>query len=221
MHSESRQLLNQLLKSFSEIDYVHPEDIPNIDLYVDQVTTFIDSQLESVKRSPEDKTLTKTMINNYTKSHVLPSPDKKKYSKEHVLTLIFIYYFKSFLSIKDIQSILNPVTEKFFSAEDSLSFADIYSELVTLESTEAKVLIKDVITKYNMSQKTFDDAPEEDQEFLRSFAFVCMLGFDVYIKKMMIEEIIDIQTKKAAEKEKATKKENADTKVKADATEKE
>ncbi len=205
MKSDSKKLLNELLKSLSKIDYVHPDEIPNIDLYVDQVTTFIDSQLESVKRNEEDKTLTKTMINNYTKNHVLPSPEKKKYSKEHVLTLIFIYYFKSFLSIKDIQSILNPVTEKFFTTEDSLSFGDIYSELVTLENTESKALMKDVIKKYNLSQETFTDAPEEDQEFLRNFAFVCMLGFDVYIKKMMIEEIIDIQTAASEQKKEASK----------------
>ena len=78
MHSDVRTSLNHILKEFSELDYVHPEDIPNIDLYVDQVTTFIESQLESVKRNDDEKILTKTMINNYTKSHVLPSPEKKK-----------------------------------------------------------------------------------------------------------------------------------------------
>ena len=78
MHSESRQLLNELLKTYSRLDYVKPEDIPDIDLYVDQVTTFIDSHLESVKRSPEDKLLTKTMINNYTKNHVLPLSGQEK-----------------------------------------------------------------------------------------------------------------------------------------------
>ena len=90
MHSKSRIMLNEMLKAYSQLDYVKPDDIPNIDLYVDQVTTFIDSHLESVKRTPKDKTLTKTMINNYTKNHVLPSPEKKKYSKDHVLTLICI-----------------------------------------------------------------------------------------------------------------------------------
>ena len=104
MQSEMRKSLNLILKQFSELDYVHPEDIPNIDLYVDQVTTFIESQLSSLKRDEDEKILTKTMINNYTKNHVLPSPDKKKYSKDHVLTLILIYYLKSFLSIKDIQT---------------------------------------------------------------------------------------------------------------------
>jgi len=73
-----KEIMSILVKSFSEIDYVGYNDIPDIDLYIDQVTTFIDSHLESVKRNPEDKTLTKTMINNYTKNNVLPSPNKKK-----------------------------------------------------------------------------------------------------------------------------------------------
>lgn len=194
MHSDVRTSLNHILKEFSELDYVHPEDIPNIDLYVDQVTTFIESQLESVKRNDDEKILTKTMINNYTKSHVLPSPEKKKYSKDHVLTLILIYYLKSFLSIKDIQTLLQPVTDKYFGTESTLSFYDLYEELVALGTGQAKALIKDVVSKYNAVLNSFDDAPEEDQAFLQNFAFICMLSFDVYIKKMMIESLIDLNT---------------------------
>ena len=203
MHSDVRTSLNHILKEFSELDYVHPEDIPNIDLYVDQVTTFIESQLESVKRNDDEKILTKTMINNYTKSHVLPSPEKKKYSKDHVLTLILIYYLKSFLSIKDIQTLLQPVTDKYFGTESTLSFYDLYEELVALGTGQAKALIKDVVSKYNAVLDSFDDAPEEDRAFLQNFAFICMLSFDVYIKKMMIESLIDLNTedKKGDKKE--------------------
>lgn len=202
MQSEMRAALNLILKEFTELDYVHPEDIPNIDLYVDQVTTFIESQLSSMKRNEDEKILTKTMINNYTKNHVLPSPDKKKYSRDHVLMLILIYYLKSFLSIKDIQILLEPVTEKYFGTESELSFYELYEELVALGNCQAKALIKDVVSKYNATQKSFMDAPEEDQEFLRNFGFICMLGFDVYIKKMMIESLIDLNSEKRAEKAK-------------------
>lgn len=207
MQSDMRAALNLILKEFTELDYVHPEDIPNIDLYVDQVTTFIESQLSSMKRNEDEKILTKTMINNYTKNHVLPSPDKKKYSRDHVLMLILIYYLKSFLSIKDIQTLLEPVTEKYFGTESDLSFYELYEELVALGNGQAKALIKDVVSKYNATQKSFMDAPEEDQEFLRNFGFICMLGFDVYIKKMMIESLIDLNSEKRAEE---AKKEAAD-----------
>lgn len=203
-----RKSLNLILKQFSELDYVHPEDIPNIDLYVDQVTTFIESQLSSLKRDEDEKILTKTMINNYTKNHVLPSPDKKKYSKDHVLTLILIYYLKSFLSIKDIQTLLEPITDKYFGTESELSFYELYEELVAQGNGQSKALIKDVIAKYNAMQNAFSDAPEEDQEFLRNFGFICMLSFDVYIKKMMIETLIDFnsqQRKEAANQAKEKK----------------
>lgn len=209
MHSDVRTSLNHILKEFSELDYVHPEDIPNIDLYVDQVTTFIESQLESVKRNDDEKILTKTMINNYTKSHVLPSPEKKKYSKDHVLTLILIYYLKSFLSIKDIQTLLQPVTDKYFGTESTLSFYDLYEELVALGTGQAKALIKDVVSKYNAVLNSFDDAPEEDQAFLQNFAFICMLSFDVYIKKMMIESLIDLNTENKKDDKKEDKKGDA------------
>ena len=211
MQSEMRKSLNLILKQFSELDYVHPEDIPNIDLYVDQVTTFIESQLSSLKRDEDEKILTKTMINNYTKNHVLPSPDKKKYSKDHVLTLILIYYLKSFLSIKDIQTLLEPITDKYFGTESELSFYELYEELVAQGNGQSKALIKDVIAKYNAMQNAFSDAPEEDQEFLRNFGFVCMLSFDVYIKKMMIETLIDFnsQQRKAAADQAKEKKDKS------------
>ncbi|HAX52986.1 MAG TPA: hypothetical protein DIW07_00740, partial [Lachnospiraceae bacterium] len=111
MTIDAKDMLNSILKSISRIDYIHPGDIPNIDLYMDQVTTFMDSQLASTKRYSEDKILTKTMINNYAKNNLLPPPVKKKYTKEHVLVLIFIYYFKNILSIKDIEILLKPITD--------------------------------------------------------------------------------------------------------------
>lgn len=96
MNINSENLLESILESLSRIDYIHAEDIPNIDLYMDQVTTLMDSGLSSSKRYEEDKILTKTMINNYAKNNLLPPPDKKKYSREHILILTFIYYLKIF-----------------------------------------------------------------------------------------------------------------------------
>ena len=84
-------LLNSILASLGRIKHIELEDIPNIDLYMDQVTTFMDRKLKSTSRYPEDsKILTKTMINNYAKNDLLPPPIRKKYSREHILVLIFI-----------------------------------------------------------------------------------------------------------------------------------
>ena len=50
---------------------------------------------------------------------------------------------------------------------------------------------QDVVRKYHKAQETFSDAATEDQEFLQTFSFICMLSFDVYVKKMLIEKLID------------------------------
>ena len=186
-----REFLEQTLKSLKSIDYVRPEDIPNIDLYMDQVTTFMDEQLEASKRHEDDKLLTKTMINNYAKNNLIPPPEKKKYSKEHLLTLIFIYYFKNIMSINDIQSILNPITDRYFGNKDGKNMQDIYTEVFSLEAAESEKLLKDLGKKYSISRESFADFPEEDQELLHSFSFICQLSYDVYIKKMIIERMID------------------------------
>ena len=192
MTIDTEDLLNSLLQSLERIEYIKPEDIPNIDLYMDQVTTFMDSKLKSSARYPgEDKILTKTMINNYAKNDLLPPPVKKKYSKEHVLLLIFIYYYKGVLSINDIQTLLTPITEKYFQNDKDFNLESIYNEVFKLEKSQVERLKEDVIAKYKLAEETFDEAPEEDREFLRKFSFICLLSLDVYVKKMIIEKLVD------------------------------
>ena len=195
----TKQFLSDILDEFNKIDYVKPEDIPNIDLYMDQVTTFMDSQLATSKRHEDDKILTKTMINNYAKNVLLPPPEKKKYSKEHVLTLIFIYYFKSILSISDIQSILNPITDKYFGGKDQYSLEDIYKEVFSLENQETKNIMKDLAKKFNTSMSTFPDAKEDEADLLHTFSFICMLSYDVFVKKTLIEKLIYQANRERAE----------------------
>ena len=199
MDNEVKEFLAALQKKLVSIDYIKTEDIPNIGLYMDQVTTFMDEQLEACKRYEDDKILTKTMINNYAKNNLLPTTEKKKYTKEHVLVLIFIYYLKSILSISDIQGILNPITEKYFGNDENYSLEDIYKEVFSLEHPETQNLMKDLAKKFNTSMNTFPDASEDEADLLHTFSFICMLSYDVYIKKTLIEKMIDQMASKNPE----------------------
>ena len=196
MTINQQDILNSILESLDRIDYIKPKEIPNIDLYMDQVTTFMEEHLSSSKRYPEDKILTKTMINNYAKNRLLPSPDKKKYSKEHMLLLIYIYYYKSILSIGDIQSLLEPLTERYFHNDGNFNMQSIYEEVFSLERQEVEKMKQDVIDKYHIASEIFPGAEEEDRQFLQTFSFICLLSFDVYVKKQVIEKLIDGLPKK-------------------------
>lgn len=191
MKINKEDMINSILESVSKINHIQPDELPNIDLYMDQVTTFMEARLSSNKRHPEDKILTKTMINNYAKNDLLPSPEKKRYSKEHMLLLIFIYYFKNLLSINDIQTLLNPITEKYFKSDDEKNLTYIYNEVFSLEDAQIENLKKDLLQHYAAAESTFADADDEDADFLKQFSFICLLSFDVYIKKMIIERMID------------------------------
>ena len=192
MTLETGDLLQSILDSLDRIDYIRPDDIPDIELYMDQVTTFMDSRLKNAARNPEvDKILTKTMINNYAKNNLLPPPVKKKYSKEHMLMLIFIYYFKNILSISDIQTLLGPITEKYFKSVTEKDMTYIYREVFSMEQSQIRYLEKDLMRRFKSAGEIFEDADPEDKEFLHQFSFICLLSFDVYMKKMIIENMID------------------------------
>jgi len=192
MTIDSSNLIESIMASFERNDHIKTSEIPNIDLYMDQVTTLMEEKLRQSTRYPgKDKILTKTMINNYAKNDLLPPPIKKKYTKEHVMVLIFIYYYKGLLSINDIQTLLKPLTDKYFLKEKEVSLETIYNEVFNLEPFMVEALKHDVMEAYQQAQQTFQEAPEEDVEFLQNFAFICLLSYDVYVKKLLIEKIVD------------------------------
>lgn len=192
MDMTKEEYIKGLIDNLKDVKYITPDDIPNIDLYMDQVTTFMDKHLKSSKRYSEDKLLTKTMINNYTKNELLPPPNKKKYTKEHMFLLIFIYYFKNILSINDIQNIFNPLTERYYGEKSDIGLEEIYKEIFRLENEQTDALTKDMIRKMAKAKGSFEFVEDkEDRDFLSMFSFICILCFDVYMRKHMIEQIID------------------------------
>ena len=206
MNTEYTQFVATLLKRLAKLNYIKPGEVPNIDLYMDQVTTFMDEHLSDCKRREDDKILTKTMINNYAKNDLLPPPVKKKYSREHLLLLVFIYYFKNILSIKDIETVLAPLTEKYFPDGSSFELANIYKEVCKIEKEQLDSIKENVTATYEKSAETFTHlADGEDKEILQQFAFICSLSFDVYIKKMIIERIIDDLSSKSSKNEEKKK----------------
>ena len=77
----------EVFKRYTDGSYIKASMLPDLDLYVDQITTFLTRHLAKTIRFEDDKIMTKTMINNYTKNHLLPPPDKKKYSSDDLYLL--------------------------------------------------------------------------------------------------------------------------------------
>ena len=193
-------IVGKILAGFSVTE---ADDIPKIDLYMDQVLTFLSERLRrTVRKSEADKLLTKTMINNYVKNKVLIPPVKKKYGRDHILLLMLIYYMKSFLAIDDIRKIVEPVSEKYArpttkSAEQltgrkhRYSMTDVYTEVFNYVSMNVERFPEEVAKILDETDQAFMNAPEEDREMLRRFNVICQLSADIYLRKLLIEKLLD------------------------------
>ena len=198
--SDVEYIVNKILSGFTVTDV---EEIPKIDLYMDQVLTFLTERLRrTARKSDADKLLTKTMVNNYVKNKVMIPPVKQKYGRDHILLLMVIYYMQSFLSIDDIRRIVGPVSEKYArpttkSAEQHsgkkhrYSMSDVYTEIFRYVSGGVERFPAEVEKILKESDQAFTEAPEEDREMLRRFHVICQLSADIYLRKLLIEKLLD------------------------------
>lgn len=205
-------LMQSITESLGRIDYIKADEIPNIELYMDQVTRFFDERLRSSTRNKgEDKILTKTMINNYAKNNVLPPPVKKRYTRDHMITLLIIYYFKYFLSISDVETIIKPLNEGYFGKNEGLTLVDIYEILRKQEEVQNSQVIADIKSKYETASSLYKTGDKEEEENLQMFAFIALLSADVYVKKLLVEKLVDAYREKLIteemSKEKTSRKE--------------
>lgn len=191
MHSSSDIVMKMLSDIISGKD-IKPEDIPDIELYMDQVTTFIDNKLGFLKRNDEDKLLTKTMINNYSKSKVLLPSKNKKYDKNHMILLIIIYYLKQILSISDIQALFTPLFEKIEAdSEKSINLEDIYSLFLDVKNKEINSFALDITEKLSFIKEKTCNIQDNNREFSEMLLTVLVLITQAYIQKRLAENIID------------------------------
>ena len=167
-------------------------DIPDIELYMDQVTTFIDNKLRYHKRNLKDKILTKTMINNYTKSKILLPSKNKRYNRQHMILLILIYYLKQIISINDINILFEPLFENMTSSKDGMDYlGSLYNGFLQIKDNSAKDLKEILSQKLKLIDDKAEEISGESKETSRILLTVLMLVATASIQKRIAEKIID------------------------------
>ena len=154
--------LIELLTKCSFKEKIELEDLPEIDLYMDQVIQLFESKLSETKRKEDDKVLTKTMINNYSKAKLLMSVKNKKYSKEHLILMSLIYELKGSLSINDIKKLLEKTVNKYEKEEDG-NIRNIYKKYLSICSKDEEEVYKNVETKIDSIASDKEDIGYEEK----------------------------------------------------------
>lgn len=100
--------VEEIKEELLNIHIIRWEEMPNIELYIDQVINLLDETLSNcVYEEKEGHVITKNMINNYVKHKVIPPAVNKKYNREHIAKLILVCILKSLYSITDISTMID------------------------------------------------------------------------------------------------------------------
>lgn len=156
-------------EKFQNYKGIPNKEIPRIPLYMDQVTSWFDEILADWATTEEDKTLTKTMINNYVKAKLVSAPEKKKYSSEQLMQLLMIYHLKNILTIEDLKKLfqvqpngktlvdLNQDYEQFYKLEtfllDELKSDGVFNRLETASEDEKRLFALQLALEANIKKK--------------------------------------------------------------------
>lgn len=147
------ELIEIIQKVINKSD-LKANDIPSLDLYMDQIMTLFEEHLQDNKRYQDDKLLTKTMINNYSKAGIIKPVKGKKYTKEQIIGMLLVYNLKNTITIQEIKRLLSPIYE------DNNSLEDIYNQFIEIknnQNTNIEPFILKIIESYDLDINKKDE----------------------------------------------------------------
>ena len=141
MSHHKEQQLSDWIKQMREVEMIPWSSFPELDLYMDQVITLMNRQLEPLYVE-SDRPLTPSMINNYVKDGVMPRPDHKKYTREHLTVLSLICMLKPEFALPEIRELVTALgryypTEEIYSAFCTAQATHLREAAAQLEPVEA------------------------------------------------------------------------------------
>ena len=150
----NKELLENIIEKESQKSSLVSKDIPDLDLYMDQIMTLFEIHLANHKKNEDDKLLTKTMINNYSKAKVITPVKGKKYTKEQIIQMLIIYQLKNNLSIQEIKELLTPIYE---SDTDLSLLYDHFIDIKQVMNQQLQKLIQQILEDFSLQIENQED----------------------------------------------------------------
>ncbi|MFD6508446.1 DUF1836 domain-containing protein [Bacillus sp. NPDC060175] len=180
--------INKLLESLHLEKSIKLEDIPNVDLYVDQVVQLFENTYADTTRTDDEKVLTKTMINNYAKGKLFIPIKNKKYSKEHMILISLIYQLKGALSINDIKSSLENINAPLIS-DDTFELNTLYKDYLSLNDANVGNFKHDVNNRVKEVNEVSSLEDPKLEKFLLLTSFVTMSNMYRRLAEKLVDDL--------------------------------
>ena len=165
------------------------DEIPNIDLYMDQVIQLFENKFKDSKRNDEEKVLTKTMINNYAKGKLIFPIKNKRYSKQHLILMSLIYQLKGALSINDIQVTLDGVNKKII--KDDIQLDSFYTSYLTLSQKNVGDFNEDIDERVKNVKEELTKMGDKHSPYLEQVLMISSLVHMSNLYRKVAEKLVD------------------------------
>lgn len=181
--------LQDLVSTLHLENIITREDIPAIDLYMDQVTQLFERTYEKGKRHDTDKVLTKTMINNYAKGKLLFPIKNKRYTKEHIMLIQFIYQLKGALSINDVRTTLYELNNLVEAGEINLD--DLYDRYTTLTGAQVEEFKASIDALSEEVEQAKQELNDEGTGYIEQLLMIASLVHYSNMYRKLAEQMVE------------------------------
>jgi len=178
-------------------DYVNngrilPGDFPDMELYMDQAAAFMNKKLGIYQKDEKEPVMTKAMISNYVKHDMLPKPNKKKYSREHLAMLTLIFYLKGVLQVQEIERLMKPLIDNHNAEfEEQYDFLRLYAGIESLYNDRRKDIEEEVHRDIDDIKKLLNKYENADDDTAELFMLICLLSMKADAQRYMVQKLMD------------------------------
>ncbi|MCL6573171.1 MAG: DUF1836 domain-containing protein [Bacillus sp. (in: Bacteria)] len=181
--------INQIIEQLGLEASLSLDEIPKIDLYMDQVIQLFESKFNETKRNEDEKVLTKTMINNYAKGKLIFPIQNKKYSKDHLILMSLIYQLKGALSINDIKVTLDGINKKIIN--ENIDLGSFYTSYLNLTSQNVDDFKDDIGNRIKEVSEEVTDDETEHSPYLEQVLMIASLIHMSSLYRRVAEKLVD------------------------------
>jgi len=181
--------INQIIEQLGLEASLTIEEIPKIDLYMDQVIQLFESKFNQTKRNEDEKVLTKTMINNYAKGKLIFPIQNKKYTKEHLILMSLIYQLKGALSINDIKETLAGINKKIIL--DELELDSFYTSYLNLTRQNVEDFSVDIEERVKDVKAEIPEDVQGNSSYLEQVLMISSLVHMSNLYRKVAEKLVD------------------------------
>jgi hypothetical protein len=181
--------INEILEGLGLETNLKLDEIPNIDLYMDQLIQLFESKFADSKRNDEEKILTKTMINNYAKGKLIFPIKNKKYSKEHLILMSLIYQLKGALSINDIQTTLDVINKRI--VKEDIEIDSFYNSYLNLSQKNVADFNEDINERVKDVNEEVSKMEDRNSPYLEQVLMISSLVHMSNLYRKVAEKLVD------------------------------